>query len=151
MMTINDSSVFDSLDGKFLARLREISSNTRTTSDGKATITFKTARIEVNYSPDVIKKIEAGRLVAIPNVLGVNSNNIYSIYEVADVYPMHYSMLTLDKNQPGAIRKEFMTLIEKEWQTGSSKSTWIEIIAAPTGYIMRLDNDDASNSSHNSD
>jgi uncharacterized protein len=134
------TDVFNNLNGKFLARLREISSNTRTTSDGKATITFKTARIEANYSPDVIKKIEAGRLVAIPNVLGVNSKDNYSIYEVADVYPMHYSMLTLDRNQPGAIRKEFMTLIEKEWQQGS-KNTWIEIVAAPTGYVLQLDAD----------
>lgn len=121
MVTIKNSSIFDSLDGKFMARLREISSNTRTTSDGKATITFKTAKIEANYSPEVIKKIEAGRLLVIPNVMGVGSNDIYSIYEVADVYPMHYSMLTLDKNQPGSIRKEFMTLIEKEWQQGSSE------------------------------
>ena len=120
-----------------MARLREISSNTRTTADGKATITFKTARIEASYSPDIIKKIEAGRLIAIPNVMGVNSKNNYSIYEVADVYPMHYSMQTLDRNQPGAIRKEFMTLIEKEWQQGS-KNTWIEIVAAPTGYMMQL-------------
>jgi DNA helicase HerA-like ATPase len=134
------TDVFNNLDGKFLARLREISSNTRTTSDGKATITFKTARIEANYSPDVIKKIEAGRLVAIPNVLGVNSKDNYSIYEVADIYPMHYSMLTLDRNQPGAIRKEFMTLIEKEWQQGS-KNTWIEIVAAPTGYVLQLNVD----------
>jgi uncharacterized protein len=131
------ASVFDNIEGKFLARLREISSNTRTTSDGKATITFKTARIEANYSPDIIKKIEAGRLLAIPNVLGVNSNNNFSIYEVADIYPMHYSMLTLDNKQPGAIRKEFMNLIEKEWELGS-KSTWIEIVAAPTGYVMEL-------------
>ena len=131
------TDVFDNLDGKFLARLREISSNTRTTTDGKATITFKTARIEANYSPDIIRKIEAGRLIAIPNVMGVSSKDNFSIYEVADVYPMHYSMLTLDRNQPGAIRKEFMTLIEKEWQQGS-KSTWIEIVAAPTGYIMQL-------------
>ena len=131
------TDVFDNLDGKFLARLREISSNTRNTADGKATITFKTARIEANYSPDIIKKIEAGRLIAIPNVMGVNSKDNYSTYEVADVYPMHYSMLTLDRNQPGAIRKEFMTLIEKEWQQGS-KSTWIEIVAAPTGYLMQL-------------
>src|SRR5712691_10159663 len=131
------TGVFDNLDGKFLARLREISSNTRTTTDGKATITFKTARIEANYSPDIIRKIEAGRLIAIPNIMGVNTKDNYSIYEVADVYPMHYSMLTLDRNQPGAIRKEFMTLIEKEWQQGSN-STWIEIVAAPTGYIMRL-------------
>ena len=57
------ASIFDNIEGKFLARLREISSNTRTTSDGKATITFKTARIEANYSPDIIKKIEAGRLI----------------------------------------------------------------------------------------
>ena len=121
-MLEQSSVIFDDIDGKFLARLREISSNTRTTSDGKATITFKTARIEANYSPDIIKKIEAGRLIAIPNVLGVNSNDNYSIYEVADIYPMHYSMLTLDNKQPGAIRKEFMNLIEKEWQLGS-KST----------------------------
>ena len=131
------TDVFDNLDDKFLARLREMSSNTRTTTDGKATITFKTARIEANYSPDIIRKIEAGRLIAIPNIMGVNTQDNYSIYEVADVYPMHYSMLTLDRNQPGAIRKEFMTLIEKEWQLGS-KSTWIEIVAAPTGYIMQL-------------
>jgi DNA helicase HerA-like ATPase len=138
------TDAFDNLDGKFLARLREISSNTRTTADGKATITFKTARIEANYSPDIIKKIEAGRLIAIPNVMGVSSRDNYSIYEVADVYPMHYSMLTLDRNQPGAIRKEFMTLIEKEWQQGS-KSTWIEIVAAPTGYIMQLNSGRESN------
>ena len=50
-------NVFDTLDGKFLARLREIVSNTRNTADGKATITFKTAKIEANYSPDIIKKI----------------------------------------------------------------------------------------------
>src|SRR5436309_15220673 len=131
------TDVFDNLDGKFLARLREISSNTRNTADGKATITFKTARIEANYSPDIIKKIEAGRLITIPNVMGVNSKDNYSIYEVADVYPMHYSMLTLDRIQPGAIRKEFMTLIEKEWQQGS-KSNWIEIVEAPTGYLMQL-------------
>jgi DNA helicase HerA-like ATPase len=129
--------IFDDIDSKFLARLREISSNTRTTSDGKASITFKTARIEANYSPDIIKKIEAGRLIGIPNVLGINSNDNYSIYEVADIYPMHYSMLTLDNTQPGAIRKEFMNLIEKEWLLGS-KSTWIEIVAAPTGYTMEL-------------
>jgi uncharacterized protein len=131
------TDVFDNLDGKFLARLREISSNTRPTADGKATITFKTARIEANYSPEIIKKIEAGRLMAIPNVMGVISKDNYSIYEVADVYPMHYSMQTLDRNQPGAIRKEFMILIEKEWQQGS-KSTWIEIVAAPIGYILQL-------------
>lgn len=69
--------------------------------------------------------------------LGVDSKDNYSIYEVADVYPMHYSMLTLDRNQPGTIRKEFMTLIEKEWQQGS-KNIWIEIVAASTGYTVQL-------------
>jgi hypothetical protein len=49
------TDIFDNMDGRFVARLREISSNTRTTSDGNATITFKTARIEANYSPDILK------------------------------------------------------------------------------------------------
>jgi hypothetical protein len=130
--------MFDSIEDKFFARLREIASTTRNTADGKATITFRTARIEGVYTPDIIKKIEPGRLVAIPNTMSVGTNNAFSVYEIADIYPMHYSMLTLDRNQPGAIRKEFMNLIEKEWQT-DSKSTWIEIIAAPTGYSIILD------------
>ena len=94
--------------------------------------------MEANYTPNVIKKIEAGRLIAIPNVMGVTTKDVFSVYEVADVYPMHYSMLTLDRNQPGVIRKEFMKLIENEWD-GSSNSTWIEIVGAPTGYTLRLD------------
>jgi len=141
--TRNEVNLFDTLEDNFIARLREIYLNTRTTADGKATITFRTARVEAVYSPGVIKQIEAGRLLAIPNVMSVGENRIYSIYEVADVYPMHYSMLTLDKSQPGAIRNEFMTLIENEWQT-NSKNTWIEIVAAPTGYIVTLE-DDISN------
>ena len=32
---------------------------------------FKTARIEANYSPDIITKIEAGRLIAIPKLWGL--------------------------------------------------------------------------------
>ena len=48
------TDIFDNLDGKFLARLREISFHTRTMTDGKSTITFKTSMIEANYSPDII-------------------------------------------------------------------------------------------------
>lgn len=129
---------FDDLGGEFVARLREIHSATRTTSDGKATITFRTARIEAEYDPDVMRKVEAGRLIAIPNIMGVGTNDSFSIYEIADLYPMHYSMLTLDKSQPSMIRKEFMSLIDAEWQKGS-KSTWIEIVAAPTGYVMKIE------------
>jgi DNA helicase HerA-like ATPase len=130
--------VFETLDGKFTARLREIASTTRTTAEGAATVTFRTARVEAEYHPDVIKKLNAGQLLAVPNVMGVGSNDCCSVYEIADVTPMHYSMLTLDRSQPSAIRKEFMSLIDDEW-TGESNSTWIEIVAAPTGYIMKTD------------
>ena len=128
---------FDDLGGEFQARLREVVSTTRQTADGSSTVTFSTARIECDYTPGVIKKLGLGQLVAVPNVQTLGTNNIYSLYEIADVYPMHYSMLTLDRSQPAAIRKEFMDLIEKEWEKGS-KSTWIEMVAAPIGYIMKV-------------
>lgn len=147
MKALTHSDIFDDLDGEFVSRLREITTTSRNTVDGKATITFKTARIEANYTPNVIKKIEAGRLIAIPNVMGVTTKDAYSVYEVADVYPMHYSILTLDRNQPGVIRKEFMKLIENEWD-GSSNSTWIEIVGAPTGYTLRFDGYDANSNSN---
>ncbi|HEV2226055.1 MAG TPA: DUF87 domain-containing protein, partial [Nitrososphaerales archaeon] len=130
---------FDDIDGEFRARLRDISTTTRSTIDN-STVTFRTARIECEYTPKVIKRLAMGQLVAIPNVQALGTNNSYSLYEVADVYPMHYSMLTLDKSQPAAIRNEFMDLIQKEWEKGS-KSTWIEIVAAPISYVMRAGDD----------
>jgi len=53
---------------------------------------------------------------------------------------MHYSMANLDRSQPAAIRNEFMELIEADWKKGS-KSTWIEIVAAPIGYVMKAPGD----------
>ena len=126
---------FDDIDGEFKGRLREIATTTRSTVDN-STVTFRTARIECDYTPKVVKRLAMGQLVAIPNVQALGANSSYSLYEIADVYPMHYSMLTLDRSQPAAIRNEFMELIQKEWEKGS-KSTWIEIVAAPISYVMR--------------
>ncbi len=133
---------FDDIDGEFNARLRDIATTTRSTVDN-STVTFRTARIECVYTPKVIKRLAMGQLVAIPNVQAIGSSESYSLYEIADVYPMHYSMLTLDRSQPAAIRTEFMELIEKEWEKGS-KSTWIEIVAAPIGYVMKPGTDGLS-------
>lgn len=130
------SPPFDDIDGEFKARLREIATSTRSTVDN-STVTFRTARIECEYTPKVIKRLAMGQLVAIPNVQALGANSSYSLYEIADAYPMHYSMLTLDRSQPAAIRTEFMDLIQKEWEKGS-KSTWIEIVAAPIGYVMKI-------------
>jgi DNA helicase HerA-like ATPase len=130
---------FDDIEGEFAARLREIATTTRSTVDN-STVTFRTAKIECDYTPRVIKRLAMGQLVAIPNVQALGDNSSYSLYEVADVYPMHYSMLTLDRSQPAAIRNEFMDLIQKEWQQGS-KSTWIEIVAAPISYVMKVEDD----------
>jgi DNA helicase HerA-like ATPase len=130
---------FDDIDGEFKARLREIATTTRSTVDN-STVTFRTARIECDYTPKVIKRLAMGQLVAIPNVQALGANSSYSLYEIADVYPMHYSMLTLDRSQPAAIRKEFMELIQNEWEKGS-KSTWIEIVAAPISYVMQTTDD----------
>ncbi|HUH99492.1 MAG TPA: DUF87 domain-containing protein [Nitrososphaerales archaeon] len=132
--------VFDDLGGEFQGKLREIVSTKRLTADGSSTVTFSTAMIDCDYSPSVIKKLATGQLVAIPNVQTLGAEDVFSIYEIADVFPMHYSQLTLDRSQPAAIRKEFMELIESEWKKGS-KSTWIEIVAAPIGYVMKTSSD----------
>ncbi|MDE1853374.1 MAG: ATP-binding protein [Thaumarchaeota archaeon] len=136
------SQPFDDIDGEFKARLREIATSTRSTVDN-STVTFRTARIECEYTPKVIKRLAMGQLVAIPNVQALGANSSYSLYEIADAYPMHYSMLTLDRSQPAAIRSEFMDLIQKEWEKGS-KSTWIEIVAAPIGHVMKTSDDGVS-------
>ena len=72
-MTRNFNDLFDTLDGNFIARLREISLNTRTTADGKATITFRTAKIEAVYSPGIVRQIEAGGLKTTREGMGLHS------------------------------------------------------------------------------
>ena len=137
---LKQAPVFDDLGGEFHGRLREIVSTTRQTADGSSTVTFSTAVIECDYNPDVVKKLATGQLIAIPNVQTLGAEDVFSVYEIADVFPMHYSQPNLDRSQPAAIRKEFMELIESEWKRGS-KSTWIEIVAAPIGYVMRTSQD----------
>lgn len=125
----------EDLHGKFEAKLREVSTQTRQSADGKTMTTFKLARVEATYDPEVVQKLSPGQLLAIPNVRNLASDLAYSVFEIADIIPMHYSMLTLGTNQPGALRGEFMGLIEQEWKH-NSKSTWVDIISSPTGYIV---------------
>jgi len=125
------------MGGKFSCRLREQVSVNRSTADGRAVITFKLVKLEADYDPEVAKKLSVGRLLALQNVK--TGEGYYSVYELADRTLMHYSMLTLDLSQPAPVRREFMDLIERDWE-GGSKSTWIEILAAPTGYLMKSGN-----------
>lgn len=132
-MSEENSKWLEDLDGKFVAKLREVRTQTRQTTDGKTTTTFKLAVVEAAYDPEVVRKLAPGQLLAIPNVMNLDSHATYSVFEIADISPMHYSMLTLNTSQPGALRGEFMGLIEKEWARGS-KSTWADLVASPTGY-----------------
>jgi len=127
--------LFDDIDGRFSCKLRELNSINRATTDGRSFITFKTVKMEAEYDPLVARKLTAGRLLALQNVR--SAEGLYSIYELADLSLMHYSMLTLDLSQPAPVRREFMNLIERDWEKGS-KSTWIEMVAAPTGYLMQV-------------
>ena len=130
-----NQSWLEDLHGKFEAKLREVSTQTRQSADGKTMTTFKLARVEAAYDPEVVQKLSPGQLLAIPNVRNLASDMAFSIFEIADIIPMHYSMLTLGTSQPGALRGEFMGLIEQEWKH-NSKSTWVDIISSPTGYIV---------------
>ena len=120
-----------------MAKLREVYTQSRLSADGKTTTTFKLGKVEAAYDPEVVRKLAPGQLLAIPNVFSLESSTTYSVFEIADLSPMHYSMLSLNTSQPGALRGEFMGLIEKEWKH-NSKSTWVEILASPTGYVVDL-------------
>jgi hypothetical protein len=136
---VKESEWLEDLNGKFRAKLREVQTISRPSSDGKTTTTFKLARVESAYDPEVVQKLSPGQLLAIPNVRNLGTEMMFSVFEVADIIPMHYSMLTLSTSQPGVLRGEFMGLIDKEWKQ-NSKSTWIEIVASPTGYMVDFSN-----------
>ncbi|MCD6538201.1 DUF87 domain-containing protein [Candidatus Bathyarchaeota archaeon] len=132
------SKIFDEMDGEFSARLRSHRVTTRTsrTREGEITLTSQVAVAEARFSLNVLDRLHEPNFIAFHRP--TQSGETFIIYEVVAVRPMHYQMLGMDISVPKVIRREFLETIDRGWRT--SDETWIDVIAVPTGYLMRIEN-----------
>ncbi|MDJ0270085.1 MAG: DUF87 domain-containing protein [Aigarchaeota archaeon] len=131
--------MFDDLDGKFQARLRDhrISAKTSRTREGEVMLLSTEAILEVRFDLDVLDRLHEPCFAAIERP--TTDGKTYLVYEVVGVKPMHFQMLGMDVAMPTVIRREYLETIHSSWE--GSDETWIDVIAVPTRYRMDLTED----------
>lgn len=132
--------IFNDIGGRFEARLRENKITTTTTKmrEGDVTLTNPIAILDVRFDFDVLNRLYEPSFVGIERRLTADdtSEKIYLIYEIVTPNPIHFQMLGMNVTMPTVIRKEYLEIIESSW--GKSDDTWIDVVAVPTNYMMKI-------------
>ena len=133
------NSIFDGMDGEFSARLRshKVSTRTSRTREGEITLTSQVAVAEARFSLNVLDRLHEPNFIAFRRP--TSDGDSFIIYEIIGVRPMHYQMLGMGISVPKVIRREFLERIDGSWK--ASDETWIDVIAVPTGYRMKIKDD----------
>ncbi|MGC9145220.1 MAG: ATP-binding protein [Nitrososphaeria archaeon] len=125
--------VFDDINGKFEARLRDQRERITSTRgrEGEITVSSQVALLEVKFDDEVFEKLQEPQFVAVEK-----KGNQYLIYEIASIKPLHYQMVGMDERIPRDIRWEMMESVHESWK--ESNETWINVWAVPTKYGMTV-------------
>lgn len=134
------SDVFDDLEGRFDARLREHKIVTRSTRtrEGEISLANPVAILEARFDLKVLDRLHQPSFIGIERI--TPDRLLYLIYEIVALKPTHFQMLGMDVALPKTVRLEFLTKINESW--GESEETWLDIIAVPTDYCLSLEDNE---------
>ncbi|MEM2945289.1 MAG: DUF87 domain-containing protein [Thermoproteota archaeon] len=138
-MSLREEQLFDDLDGRFQARVRTHGTSYLKTSikGSEVTLRSSTATLETRFNMLVLDKLHSPSFVGIERPTALNPKT-FLIYEVIGVRATHLQELGVRVSMPGVLREEFLQTIEKDWET--ARENWIDVVAAPTGYLARVVN-----------
>jgi DNA helicase HerA-like ATPase len=127
---------FDDLNGFFKARLKssQIKERTYMVREGSITLSSMLGIFEAEFNIRVLNRLEKPCFIASRRYGG--DGDVYLIYEVVGVKPVHYQLLSMSPNMPRTLRLDFLEKIDKSW--GASEDTWIDIYSVYIGYVMRV-------------
>ena len=130
---------FDDLNGFFKARLKssQIKERTYMVREGSITLSSMLGIFEAEFNIEVLNRLEKPCFIASRRS---GDGDVYLIYEVTGVKPVHYQLLSMSPNMPRTLRLDFLEKIDKGW--GASEDTWIDIYSIYIGYIMKFKNGD---------
>ncbi|MBO3754103.1 MAG: ATP-binding protein, partial [Candidatus Brockarchaeota archaeon] len=136
---LREEQLFDDIDGRFQARVRTHGTSFLKTSIRGTEVTLRssTATLETRFNMLVLDKLHSPSFVGIERPTASNPKT-FLIYEVIGVRATHLQELGVRVSMPGVLREEFLQTIEKDWET--ARENWIDVVAAPTGYLARVVN-----------
>ncbi|MBO3842668.1 MAG: ATP-binding protein [Candidatus Brockarchaeota archaeon] len=138
-MRLREEQLFDDIDGRFKARVRTHGTSFLKTSIRGTEVTLRssTATLETRFDMLVLDKLHSPSFVGIERPTASNPKT-FLIYEVIGVRATHLQELGVRVSMPGVLREEFLQTIEKDWE--KARENWIDVVAAPTGYLARVVN-----------
>jgi DNA helicase HerA-like ATPase len=131
---------FDDLDGFFKARLKssQVKERTYIVREGSITLSSMLGIFEAEFNIKVLNRLEKPCFIASRRCGG--NGEVYLIYEVIGVKPVHYQLLSMSPNMPRTLRLDFLEKIDRGW--GASEDTWIDIYSVYIGYVMKIKDGD---------
>jgi DNA helicase HerA-like ATPase len=135
-LSLREERLFDNLNGRFQARVRTHGTSYLKTSirGSEVTLRSSTATLETRFDMRVLDKLHSPSFVGIERPTADNPKT-YLIYEVVGVRATHLQELGVRLSMPGVLREEFLQTIERDWEV--PRENWIDVVAAPTGYLAR--------------
>jgi hypothetical protein len=126
---------FEDLAGKFSARLKasQIKEHSFMAREGTVTLTSVIGLFEANFNMEALSHLEKPNFIAAKRT--DRQGEVYLIYEVTAVKPIHYQMLAMSQAMPKIVRHEYLEKVDQSWE--KAEDTWIDIYSVYTGYTMR--------------
>jgi hypothetical protein len=126
---------FEDLNGKFTARLKasQIKERSFMAREGTVTLTSVIGLFEANFNMDTLSQLEKPTFIVAKRTDRLGE--VYLIYEVTAVKPIHYQMLAMSQGMPKIVRHEYLEKVDESWE--KAEDTWIDIYSVYTGYTMR--------------
>jgi DNA helicase HerA-like ATPase len=101
--------------------------------EGTVTLTSVIGLFEANFNMDALSHLEKPNFIAAKRT--GKEGEVYLIYEVTAVKPIHYQMLAMSQAMPKIVRHEYLEKVDQSWE--KAEDTWIDIYSVYTGYTMR--------------
>jgi len=132
-------NIFHNLDMRFDGKLRRYSTEKILARLRGEDIVFSegVAYIDALFDLETFDHLHKPNLIGIERKLSTGED-IYLIFEVIGVRPMHYEMPSLTPEVPPVLKWEYLRNISESWIIGGEN--WMEIVAIHTGYLMKISN-----------
>ena len=132
------TDIFTDMEGTFNGRLSSVIPLRGNAVTGEATGTQSKfiVKIKVPYSRELMRQLEEGMLVAIPNFKSNAIEAKLTLFEITEIKPEHFGLNGLSDSSFYPLQMEIIEQSEVDWQINDSSTMIIQIVAIPINYSL---------------
>lgn len=132
---------FTDLNGTFTGRLASVIPlrGGQVTGETTGTQSKYIVKIKVPYSRDLMRRMDEGMLLAIPNFKSNQIEIKLTLFEITEVKPQHFGLSGLSDRSFYPLQMEIITQSEVDWQENDMSTMIIQVVAIPINYSLVID------------